>query len=135
MPEDCRAAGLIYGPEYHHLDHLGPLCSLMEIPLVVTEDKLAEQAGRYYPGLEVILLDCMGAPQYLVSHFDLALYSMPRDLFDEIFFFAQKLAQKRVHTIWCPHGNSDKGNGILYMEALKKEEAALVYGKQMIEYL
>lgn len=135
MTGECRPAGLIYGPEYHHLDHLAPLCSLMSIPLIVTEEKLAEQARRYYPNLEVVCADYMSAPQYLVSNFDLIFYSIPRDLFDEIFFFAQKLSQKRIHTVWCPHGNSDKGNAIVYMEALKKEEAALVYGKQMIEYL
>jgi hypothetical protein len=60
---------------------------------------------------------------------------MPRDIFDEIFFFAQKMLQKRIHAIWCPHGNSDKGASIFYMEALKKEEAALLYGKQMIDFL
>ncbi len=135
MTEECRPAGLIYGPEYHHLDHLAPLCLMMGVPLIVTEENLAEQARRYYPGLVVVNVDYMSAPEHLVSHFDLVFYSMPRDLFDEIFFFAQKLSQKRIHTIWCPHGNSDKGNGVFYMEALKKEEAALVYGKQMIEYL
>lgn len=127
-------AGLIYGPELHHLDHLAPLCCLMTIPLIVTEEKIVALAKHYYPGLVVILSDYMAVPQYLVSHYDIIFYSMPRDLFDEIFFFAQKLSQKRIHTIWCPHGNSDKGNRIFYMEALKKEEAALVYGKQMIDF-
>jgi teichoic acid glycerol-phosphate primase len=135
MSETFRCAGLIYGPEIHHLDHLAPLCSLMNMPLILMDEKIAALARRYYPGLEVILLDYMAAPQHLVSHFDIVFYSMPRDLFDEVFFFAQKLSQKRVHTIWCPHGNADKGNGIFYMEALKKEEAALVYGKQMIDFL
>jgi CDP-glycerol glycerophosphotransferase (TagB/SpsB family) len=134
MAAAFRSAGLIYGPELHHLDHLGPLCSILEIPLLVTEEKIAELAKRYYPGLQVVLCDYLGAAEYLVGHFDIVFYSMPRDLFDEVFFFAQKMAQKRVHTIWCPHGNSDKGNAIFYMEALKKEEAALVYGKQMIEF-
>lgn len=130
-----RSAGLIYGPDLHHLDHLAPLCCFMKIPLIVTEEKIAGLAKRYYPGLEVILSEYLTVAQYLVSHFDVLFYSIPRDLFDEVFFFAQKLNQKRVHTIWCPHGNSDKGNAIFYMEALKKEEAALVYGKQMIDFL
>jgi teichoic acid glycerol-phosphate primase len=135
MGDTSVCAGLIYGPQLHYLDHLAPLCALMGCPLIVTEEKIAAIAKRYYPGLEVVLADYMTVPQHLVSHFDIIFYSMPRDLFDEIFFFAQKLSQKRVHTIWCPHGNSDKGNGTLYMEALKKEEAALVYGKQMIDFL
>lgn len=135
MAPALRSTGLIYGPELHHLDHLAPLCCILQIPLIVTEEKIAELAKGYYPGLEVILCEYLNVAQYLVAHFDIAFYSMPRDLFDEVFFFAQKLSQKKVHTIWCPHGNSDKGNSIVYMEALKKEEAALVYGKQMIEFL
>lgn len=135
MRKTFSCAGLIYGPELHHLDHLASICSLMGIPLIVTEERIATLAKRYYPGLEVVLSDYMNAPQFLVAHFDLIFYSMPRDLFDEIFFMAQKISQKRVHTIWCPHGNSDKGNAIFYMEALKKEEAAIVYGKQMIDFL
>jgi hypothetical protein len=130
-----RSAGLIYGPDLHHLDHLAPLCCLMKIPLVVTEEKIADFAKKYYPSLQVIFVEYLAVAQHIVSHFEIIFYSTPRDLFDEVFFFAQKLMQKRIHTIWCPHGNSDKGNAMFYMEALKKEEAALVYGKQMIEFL
>ncbi len=133
MTHDFSAAGLIYGPDEHHLDHLGPLCSFMGIPLIVTEDKLCDLAKRYYPGLEVILFDYLAISEYLVSHFDIIFYSMPRDIFDEVFFLPQKLMQKRIRAIWCPHGNSDKGESIFYMEALKKEEAALLYGRQMVE--
>lgn len=128
------SAGLIYGPELHHLDHLAPLCAILDIPLIVTEQKIATLAKQFYPQLQVLLWDYLVVAQQLVADFDIVFYSTPRDLFDEIFFFAQKLLQKKVHTIWCPHGNSDKGNSIFYMEALKKEEAALVYGKQMIEF-
>ncbi len=135
MTHPFKAAGLIYGPELHHLDHLAPLCSLMGIPLIVTEEKIAQLARRFYPKLEVICPDIFAVAEHLVTHFDIVFYSIPRDLFDEIFFFAQKMMQKKIHTIWVPHGNSDKGNAIFYMEALKKEEAALVYGKQMIDFL
>src|SRR5581483_4613726 len=134
MLHDFRAAGLIYGPELHHLDHLGPLCSMMGIPLIVTEERIFDLAKRYYPGLHPILFDYLAIAEYLVSHYDIVFYSMPRDIFDEIFFFAQKLLQKRIRAIWCPHGNSDKGDSIFYMEALKKEEAVLLYGKQMFEF-
>ena len=133
-PNNKRAAGLIYGPESHHLDHLAPLCEILEIPLIVTEESIALAADRYYPNLEVISSDYLGVGQDLVSDFEIIFYSMPRILFDEAFFFAQKMAQKKIHTIWIPHGNSDKGNNIPYMEALHREEAALVYGEQMIEF-
>jgi hypothetical protein len=135
MVHNFHCAALIYGPDLHHLDHLAPLSCFLKIPLIVTEEHIANLARQYYPGLEVVHTDYLTVAQYLVSHFEIIFYSMPRDLFDEVFFFAQKMSQKRIHTIWCPHGNSDKGQAIYYMEALKKEEAALVYGKQMIEFL
>jgi hypothetical protein len=135
MTQVPRCTGLIYGPQLHHLDHLGPLCAFMNIPLIVTEEKIADLAKRHYPGLEVVCADYMVVAEHLVTHFEIVFCSIARDLFDEVFFFAQKLHQKKLHTIWCPHGNSDKGNATFYMEALKKEEAALVYGKQMIDFL
>ena len=134
MIQDFQSAGLIYGPELHHLDHLGPLCSFMHIPLIVTEEKIFALAKRYYPDLDIVLFDYLAVAEYLVSHFDIVFYSMPRAIFDEVFFFAQKLLQKRLRAIWCPHGNSDKGEPIFYLEALKNEEAALLYGKQMMDF-
>ncbi len=132
--EPRRAAGLIYGPESHHLDHLAPLCSILGIPLIVTEESIALAANRHYPNLDVIFSDYLAVAQHLIAHCEIIFYSMPRALFDEVFFFAQKLSQKKVQTIWCPHGNSDKGNNIPFMEALHKEQVALVYGKQMIDF-
>lgn len=135
MPDSKKCAGLIYGEMPHHIDHIAPLCVVLHIPLFVTEPDIAKIARQFYPGIEVIEADYLNAAEFLVSHFDVIFYSIPRDLFDEIFFFAQKMLQKKVHTVWCPHGNSDKGHNIFFMEALRKEEIALVYGKQMIEFL
>lgn len=130
-----RSAALLYGAQLQYLDHLAPLCAVMEIPLIVTEEKFAELTRIFYPSVEVLLFDYHSVAHEVASNYDIIFHSLPRDLFDEVFFFAQKLLQKRVHTIWCPHGNSDKGNASFFMEALRKEEIVLVYGKQMIEFL
>jgi hypothetical protein len=135
MNNGKKAAGLIYGPEAHHLDHLAIVCHIMQIPLVVTEEDLADLARKYYPRLEIIHADYLQVAEQLVQNFEIIFYCMPRVLFDEILFFAQQLHRKRLHTIWCPHGNSDKGHATPFMEALDKEEVALVYGKKMVEFL
>jgi len=135
MIHSLRWGALIYGKEPHHLDHLGPLCAFLSMPLIVTEEEIASSAKIFYPSVECILASYLTAPEFIVSHFDTIFYCTPRDLFDEVFFFAQELLQKRVRTIWCPHGNSDKGRSIYFMEGLHKERAALVYGKQMIDFL
>lgn len=130
-----RCAALLYGAQLQYLDHLAPLCALMGMPLIVTEEKFAELTRNYYPSVQVLLYDYHSIAHEVASGYDIIFHSLPRDLFDEVFFFAQKLLQKKVHTIWCPHGNSDKGNASFFMEALRKEEVVLVYGKQMIEFL
>lgn len=129
-----RSAGLLYGPEAHHLDHLAIICHLMHIPLIVTDEEIAEQASKYYPSVKTILVNTMKIGNHIVDHYEVIFYAMPRILFEEIFFFAQQLRRKRVHTIWCPHGNSDKGHASFFMEALEQEEVALVYGPKMIDF-
>ncbi|MBS0628642.1 MAG: CDP-glycerol glycerophosphotransferase family protein [Verrucomicrobia bacterium] len=128
-------AGLIYGPEFHHLDHLAPLCAQMGIPLILTDEQIADQAGTFYPDLKVLLWDPLEAPQRLVSQFDTVYYSTPRVLFDQVFFFAQAIHNKRIKTIWCPHGNSDKGRSSPFMEALIHEEQLLTYGPRIEAFL
>jgi len=134
MTTPMRAAGLIYGPEPHHLDHLAPLCCLLQIPLIVTEESILEQAEQFYPELEAKCVSYHSISDALVKNFEVIFHCSIRDLFDEIFFFAQKFNNKKLHTIWCPHGNSDKGHSTFYMEALGKEEVALVYGQKMIDF-
>lgn len=135
MKKNSLTAGLIYGPEFHHLDHLAPLCAQMGIPLILTEREMVEQAQAFYPDLEVIHWSTLEVPDQLVSHFDTIYYSTPRVLFDEIFFFAQAFQNKRIKTIWVPHGNSDKGRSSVFMEALRGEEELLTYGPRIETFL
>ncbi|HEY5236186.1 MAG TPA: CDP-glycerol glycerophosphotransferase family protein, partial [Rhabdochlamydiaceae bacterium] len=65
---------------------------------------------------------------------DTLIVCTPRDLFDLAFFLPQQLLKKRVATIWCPHGNSDKGQFSLFMEGLKNEEYAFLYGEKMVDF-
>jgi hypothetical protein len=134
MPPFKKLACLIYGSLEHHLDHLAPLAALFDIPLIVTEEPLAKLAKRYYPYVELIFWDYTEAAQKIIETFDVILCSFPRLIFEEIFYFAQAFANKRLPTIWCPHGNSDKGHHSHFMEALAHEQIALVYGKKMIDF-
>jgi teichoic acid glycerol-phosphate primase len=128
-------AGLLYGAEPHFLDHLAPLCALAHLPLVVTEEEIAGQAKKFYPDLELLYWEPNQAPERFVQNFDTAIVCTPRLLFEQVFFFAQHLQNKRIKTIWCPHGNSDKGRHSPFMEALKEEEVLLTYGKRIENFL
>jgi hypothetical protein len=124
-----QCAGLIYGPMVHHIDHVAVMCDLMEIPLVVTDELVAELTRLYYPTLKVIHWDYLDVAPGIVKNFDTIICSLPRPIFDDAFFLMQTLEKKHVKTIWMPHGNSDKEN----LGAILHEKVALVYGPKMID--
>lgn len=130
-----QTAGLIYGPEFQYLDHLAPLCALLNIPLVVTEEQIAKQAKKFYPDLSLLYWNSLEALEKIVLEFDTIICSTPRPLFDEVFYFAQAMNQKKVQTIWCPHGNSDKGRSSPFMEGLVEEDLILTYGLRIENFL
>ncbi len=130
-----RSAAILYGHSLHHLDHLAPLSSLLNIPLIVDDESLYSLAKKFYPKIHVIGCDPQEVYFYASQNFDQLITCMPRPLFDSDFFLPQLLLEKKLHTIWCPHGNSDKGRSSFFMEGLSQEELLLVYGKRMEEFL
>ncbi|MEM7174679.1 MAG: CDP-glycerol glycerophosphotransferase family protein [Chlamydiota bacterium] len=130
-----KSAALIHGMQPHHLDHLATLAIELDIPLIVTEPSLQQLAKKYYPALTTFLTDDLHLGRYVIENYDTLLSSLPRDLIDQMFFVVQHIYQKPLTTIWCPHGNSDKGHASYLMEALQKEKIALVYGEKMIDFL
>ncbi len=134
-PQKKAAAGLIYGNTPHYIDHLAPLCDFLKIPLIVTEEEIKKSLNEFYPSLEVLYINYIHLPETVVINFDVLFLCTPRALFEEVFFFAQHFHHKEIETIWCPHGNSDKGHASIHLEALHKEKAALLYGQKMIHFL
>jgi teichoic acid glycerol-phosphate primase len=130
-----KNCGYLQGNLEHHLDHLAPFCSLMGWPLIVTDEAIFQLANRYYPGLEVCHINSLEAPFEVTQNFDHVVTTLARAAFDDIFQIAESSLQKRLKTSWLPHGNSDKGHSIPYMEALQNEETVLVYGQKMIDFL
>ncbi len=130
-----KYAGYIQGNLETYLDHLAPFCSLIGWPLIVTDEELHALAAAYYPDLDLQLLNPLTAPFDVTKEFDVIVTTLPRIAFDEIFFIAEATMGKRLKTIWLPHGNSDKGHLLPWMEALSNEEAAFVYGPKMIDFL
>jgi CDP-glycerol glycerophosphotransferase (TagB/SpsB family) len=134
MTKQASSASLIYGSHLHHLDHIGPLASLLEIPLFVTEEELKTFANHYYPSLLTINVVPSKLAEKITSSYEIVFSSLPKDLFDQIFFLTNTLLNKKLLNVWVPHGNSDKGHHSYFMEGLKKETIALVYGKKMIDF-
>ncbi len=130
-----KIAGFIYGPQQHHLDHIAPLCSLLEIPLIVTEKSLEKMATEFYPTLVVFHIDYLPLPQTILERYDCLITALAKPMLESIFFLASTLNRKILKSIWCPHGNSDKGGQTSMMSALSKESAVCVYGNKMVDFI
>lgn len=130
-----RLAAIHIGPHLHHLDHLAPLSALLNIPLIVTDEIVYSTATDSYPSLAVHLVDERKLPEFVTLSFEGVYTTLPRLLFDSTFFFAENFLKKRLKTIWCPHGNSDKGRTSPWMEVLKEEETILTYGSRIEQFL
>ncbi len=128
-------AGLIYGNDLHHLDHIAALCSILAIPLVVTDTRIEEIAHHYYPMVNTHYLSPAEAGLKMAEAYDGIFSSLPHDFIDEIFFGATLLGKNIPASIWVPHGNSDKGHASHFMEGLYREKLLLVYGEKMHNYI
>ncbi len=122
-----RYATFLYGEDFHYLDHLAPLSALLKIPFVTTEETIYEMASSHYPDVKPLYFDALEVTHALLQDFDAIIYSFTAKHFHNFFSFAQDRSGKKLKTIWCPHGNSDKDN----LGSLMDEPKILIYGKKM----
>lgn len=124
--------GLLYGPNLQHLDHIASLCSLLDIPLFVTEKDIEKIATDYYPNLLVYYFDYEDFPHYFYKETNAFVSCLPKDMLNEIFFLPSQFIEKKMISVWCPHGNSEKGFNSYFSESLSKETILLCYGPKVL---
>lgn len=127
-----RMAALHFGAEYHLLDHIAPLASLLDMPLFLNEDPSI--ARLCYPQVESIYWPDLNLSWgRLAERFDLLfrcgfwsphMKQMIRDLY-----------KKEMQFIFCPHGQSDKGYHSPLLTPYAEQEIVLLYGPLMQEML
>lgn len=119
--------GIHTGPNTH-LDHLGVLCALLDIPLWVTEEKAFNCAKTYYPQLNVVYKEHLELSlEYLAQNCDVILES-GHTWAVELSPLLTRFFQKKMRVIYCPHGNSDKEYGC-------PKDISFVYGEHMIDLM
>jgi len=131
-----KAIGIL--PEQHlsYVDHLVPLCQLMQIPLLVTDAWMKELIQLYYPPMEIILAE--------PHDFNLDPYLEGYELFVYVDFFRKGngtfqfrdyFTTHKARSVMSLHGNPDKFWDIYWIEKLSDEDIVLAYGPQLLELL
>lgn len=122
-----RSVAIITGPDTH-LDHLGVLSSVLQIPLLVVEQKTFDTAKVYYPDINVSLIDFADLSfAYLAQHFDV-IFETGKFWAAELSPFFELLFRKKMRFVFCPHGNSDKGHSLQHHV---EQDLSLVYGEHL----
>jgi|GEM_PF-231655 len=49
-----RIAGFIFKNTFTYLDHIAPLCSLLKIPIILTDSKIINLTKDFYPNLKIL---------------------------------------------------------------------------------
>jgi hypothetical protein len=126
-----KSVAILTGPATH-LDHLGILSALLEIPLIVTEEETYRQALAYYPQLDVQFQEMSTLSiDYLAREFDV-IFESGKLWAVELKPFIELLHRKQIRFVFCPHGNSDKGYSLQHHV---EQDMALVYGDHLYDHL
>jgi hypothetical protein len=116
------------------LDHLGVLAAILDIPLLVSEEKTYALAKKFYPQVKTTLVETSDLTvPFLAANYD-ALFVSSRVWAIEKHPLFPLFCNKQMRIVYCPHGNSDKGH-TLTKSLNAPEDISLVYGNHMLDLL
>lgn len=123
--------GALINKNWAYIDHIAPFCSLLNIPLYITDKEMEKAICTFYPELNYTLCSAQNYAEQILKKDSYVITNLPKPWLDTMFFLEERVLQKKLKTIWLPHGNSDKEN----LGGLVKESQLLIYGKQMFDRL
>lgn len=128
-----KIAGTIYQNFPNYIDHIAPICSLLDIPIVISEKEFDDIIKKFYPDIKVILHEnYLTYPKFLFSNFNTIISC--QFLYSDIRCVSlSNLHSQNYNFVWIPHGNSDKGRHSKIFKILQNEKTTLVYGQNMLD--
>lgn len=127
-----KGIGILPGYRPSEIDHIVPLCSLLGIPLLVTDQTIHQLISFHYPSFPLLYAD----PEDRIlddflSDYDLFVYVHFYRKGNGHFFFDEYLLRKKGRSLMSLHGNPDKFHDIYWLEHLIDEDIVLAYGPQL----
>lgn len=126
-----RSIAILTGPDTY-LDHIGVLCTILQIPLIITEVETFNAAKEFYPQLDAHHVEIADLSlSFLAENFDV-IFQSGRFWNLELGSVIELLYKKKMRFVFCPHGNSDKGYSF---KIHTTQDVSLVYGEHMLSLL
>lgn len=131
-----KAIGIIPGDRSSLIDHLVPLCALMEAPILTTSTLIRDLIELYYPDIEVILEQ---PDDYILDNalcgYDLFIYTHFYRQGNGRFLFDEFYTRLKARSLMSLHGNPDKFHDLFWLEKLADEDILLAYGPQLVDLI
>lgn len=128
-----KACGVV--TQQHLLDHLVPLCSLFEAPILCLTKEMPPFAEVYYPHTRFFSCENEEAYDAALKEYDLLIYVHFHRMFPYGFQFTDYLCNQKKRSLFSFHGQPDKFSSIYWMERVLEEDLVLLYGKKLYEVL
>jgi len=115
-----------------HLDHLIPLCDLLNAKLLIRDIENKKIVEQFYPIIATEYIFSLDQIRHEIGiQYDYLIHSFfwPEELFKEYF------ADHKIKSIFTPHGNSDKHAKANWMTRFEKQDFCLIYGQHMMDFL
>lgn len=117
-----------------YVDHISPLASLLDVPLLISDPLNETLTQTYYPEVKIRSMpDLEFRWNEMIEEFDTFIGCGIWNCNLNLFF--PYLYQKTPRLIFCPHGQSDKGYKAPSLEHYKDQERVLFYGDLMQEMM
>jgi len=122
-----KGVAVVPGPRTSFLDHLIPLCHLMNVPIHCSDPWVETCVSHFYPETEVVTGDLTPYQTFYVVE--------PCRLHGKSVQFENFFQTGEFTTIAGFHGNPDKFRESFWIERYVDEDIVLIYGEQLIDYL
>lgn len=117
---------LVPADSVNHLDHIVPLCSLLEIPLIADPHFLQTPLSHYYPQVNPIYIDNHVELLDTIARNTSVLFVTSASYKSELSPMLELVYGKNILFWYCSHGNSDKS-----VEGFRYQDFAFTYGNEM----
>lgn len=114
---------------------MAALSYVLDIPLLLTDALLYDQAKHFYPFTNTSYLcerEC--SLEFLSKNYDVLLVSC-KNWTLELSILMRELFNKPMRFCYCPHGHSDKGHLRPSSDLLRDQDLTLIYGDHMRDVL
>ena len=125
----------VFAFSYSDIDHIAPMASILDIPLVLSDKKIQSACQACYPHVKMQYMDSsLFSFENIAAQYEVLIYSY-KPWAARLHLVIDTALRKNLVMVYCPHGNSDKLFTYKQTDLISHHTHQFVYGQQMRDYI